>query len=91
MDDAEIRDYLDGFMAWDHGCRSSGIKDDRKREEVQKLVRALHNTDPMGFRKLVWPILFRSVSPVGAYGIEDVQESLNWMRDFLGFDDWSGV
>jgi len=91
LSDKEIRDYLDGFIAWDHGARDSGIKDDKRRAEIRETLRKLANEPkPTAFRKLVWPILFRS-GPNGPYGIEDVQEALNWLRDFIGWDDWSGL
>ncbi len=86
MTEAEIRDYLDGFMAWDKGCRSSGIFDTTRRDQVRQYLRVLAN-DPPAFRALVKPILFRP----DPYGIEDAQESLDWLREYLGFDDWSGL
>lgn len=91
MTDVEIRDYLDGFMAWDHGCRSSGIKDDRKREEVREYLHILLSVaGGTRFRELVWPLIVRN-GPAGPYGIEDIQETLNWLCEFCGRDDWSGV
>ena len=82
---AEIRDYIDGFMAWDKGCVSSGIKDDTRREEVRKHLVALATSDGPAFRALVKPIVFMYDT------FEDVQETLDWLREFLEFDDWSGL
>lgn len=85
MTDAEIRDYLDGFMAWDKGCRSSGIVDAARRKQIQSDLVALADSDPDKFRALVKPIVFMYDT------FEDVQTSLTWLREFLGFDDWSGL
>ena len=85
MEAAEIRDYLDGFMAWDHGVRSSGIKHDSKRAEIKELMRKMADARPGVFREIAWPLVVRH----GTF--EDAQETLNWLREYLDFDDWSGM
>lgn len=84
MTDAEIRDYLDGFIAWDTGCRSSGIKDDGKRAQVKQHLLVLSGNS-IKFRELVHPFVFTHPA------FEDIQAHLDWLREFLDFDDWSGL
>ena len=85
MTDAEIRNYLDGFIAWDVGCTDAGIKDDAKREMVRQHLVDLAGEGDTSFRDLVHPFVFHYAS------FEDIQENLDWLREFLGFDDWSGM
>ena len=88
----ELLDYLDGFQAWDEGLKSIGIHHPEKREEVKAYLLERLEKDPEWISCLLWKHIGRHApNQLGAGSLEDIQGTMDWLREFLGFDDWSGL
>jgi RimJ/RimL family protein N-acetyltransferase len=79
-----FRDAIDGLKAYDHGCVSSGIRDELLRAEVKA---HLHTEE--GGRWLTQAAYDLIMSPKArkqGYGLEDMRRMLDWLRDEMGCD-----
>lgn len=88
----EISNYLDGFMAWDHGCHDSGIFDEVARNRVKRLMLRL-DVDDEAKRKRLGDIIFFWLDRYSRaqYRLEDHFGSMQWVLGFLERDDFSGL
>lgn len=77
----ETLDYLDGFQAWDNGATSSGIKDDTRREQIKLWLEDTINHDRV---VVVLSALIEMRLADGS--VEDVVQTLSWLRNELGID-----
>lgn len=85
MEKNELFDYIDGFFAWDLGCRSSGIHDVLLEEKVRKYIKGLSQED---YNKILAEFIDQHFTSEKArsqgYGYEDVAEFVPWLVQWMG-------
>jgi hypothetical protein len=74
MTDEELWDALDGLFAYDMGCRSSGIKDDKLRDRVKAEL----EKDKLRLSRIVRDRMLTENRLAQGYGLEDVKEFIDW-------------
>ena len=74
-EELDILDYIDGFMAADGGCVSSGIRHDTKREEIKYWMR-----DNPGRAFILFNAHTETYSTL-PYGAEDAHHALHWLSE----------
>lgn len=82
MTEDEVRDAVDGLYAYDSGCVSSGIKDERLRRRLYEYLRGLDGSA----RRMLLGRVVRSLSLDDAmlakgYGPEDAMRICLWLDE----------
>lgn len=78
-----LTEALDGLMAYDQGCRSSGIHDEKLRQQVKEYLNGLDDTEfRLTVSKFARSYLTDEMLDRG-YGLEDVVSLNSWLEEFL--------
>jgi hypothetical protein len=72
-----LKDYLDGFHAYDCGCLDSGIRDDVKRAEIGEQLMSM----PTGKRVALLDRFGQEMYGHEPYAEEDLDEWDEWVRE----------
>jgi len=82
MDKVKLFDALDGLYAYDSGATDSGIRDGALRREVKTHLGSLSENDLRFIMSEFIRVAFVSEEALSkGYGIGDVAEFLQWLKD----------
>lgn len=78
----ELKDALDGLIAYDEGATDSGIHDEGLRQRCQEYIRSLPPKEQRALvAKLTIDMYLSPTALDAGYGPEDAKGFLEWMDD----------
>lgn len=83
MNSKELSDALDGLFAYDTGCVSSGIRDERLRERVKCELR---KRPEKWLDRWVRDCFLSEEALKQGYGLEDVRQFFDWLSERMDYD-----
>lgn len=85
MEKGRLFDSLSGLHAYDSGCVDSGIKNEVLRDEVKEYLDNLsENEFRLTMTEFIREYYVSEKAVEKGYGIEDVAEFIDWLRDKMG-------
>lgn len=71
---------IDGLMAYDAGCKDSGIKDEELKKSVKGYLESLNDKDYNHVLALIVRDMLTDERLAQGYGYEDVVDFIEWIK-----------